>query len=118
MRSCLVGVSLLLDISELRYKKVLANAKKRIERSTKFINKVKAIDLACAGRLKAIPGNATIRKEYVKCKKANCHHDQHGPYYYAYWQDPVTKKLNKKYFGSYMPENRQGQKNIVMSLRE
>lgn len=50
--------------------RVLANAKKRIEKSTRFINKVKAIDLACADRLKVIPGNATIRKEYVNVEKS------------------------------------------------
>jgi hypothetical protein len=43
---------------------------------------------ACQSRIKAIPENATIRKEYVKCKKHNCHRKHHGPYYYAYWKDP------------------------------
>lgn len=28
-----------------------------------------------------------------------------GPYYYAYWKDPETKKLKKKYIdGIHMPE--------------
>jgi hypothetical protein len=27
----------------------------------------------------------------------------HGPYYYAYWKDPESKKLKKKYIGDHMP---------------
>jgi hypothetical protein len=71
--------------------------------------------LTCANRAKSIPENATIRKEYIKRKKNNCHHDncQHGPYYYAYWQDPAAKKLKKEYIGRYGPERRQEQKNFV-----
>jgi hypothetical protein len=87
--------------------KVLVNAKKRIEKSTKFINKVKARDLACVGRLKTIPENATIRKEYIKCRKINCSHDRHGPYYYAYWKDPESKKLKKKYIGNHVPKDKE-----------
>ena len=79
--------------------KVLEYADNRIQKSQKFFNKIKSRELACANRAKVIPENATIRKEYIKCKKANCHHDHHGPYYYAYWKDPQTKKLNKKYIG-------------------
>jgi hypothetical protein len=58
----------------------------------------------CANRAKAIPENATIRKEYIKCGKAFCE-QPHGPYYYGYWKDPQSKKLNKKYIGTHMPEN-------------
>jgi hypothetical protein len=35
--------------------KVLANANKAIEKSTKFINKIKSKQLACASRAKSIP---------------------------------------------------------------
>ena len=60
--------------------------------------------LACQSRLKLIPKNATVRKEFVKCKKHNCHRKHHGPYYYAYWKDPESKKLRKKYIGrKYFP---------------
>jgi hypothetical protein len=52
--------------------KVLENANKTIEKSTKFINKIKSRQLACANRAKSIPGNATIRKEYIKCGKEMC----------------------------------------------
>jgi hypothetical protein len=41
--------------------KVLANANKAIEKSTKFLNKIKSRQLACASRAKSIPENATIR---------------------------------------------------------
>jgi hypothetical protein len=51
----------------------------------------------CSNRAKSIPKNATIRKEYVKCGKVLCYHGKHGSYYYAYWKDPETKKLKKKY---------------------
>jgi hypothetical protein len=56
-------------------------------------NKERSKKLACQSRSKLIPKNATIRKEFVKCKKPNCHRRQHGPYYYAYWKDPETKRL-------------------------
>jgi hypothetical protein len=80
------------------YQKVLTNANKAIEKSTKFINKIKSRELACADRAKSMPENATIRKEYIKCGKHMCE-QKHGPYYYAYWKDPESKKLKKKYIG-------------------
>jgi hypothetical protein len=91
-----------------------------IEEGNRLIARVRALDnkekskkLACQSRSKLIPKNATIRKEFVKCKKSNCYHKEHGPYYYAYWKDPITKKLKKKYIGGhYYPvhvqENREG----------
>lgn len=85
--------------------KVLANANKTIEKSTKFLNKIKSRQLACANRAKSIPENATIRKEYIKCGKEICEH-KHGPYYYAYWKDLETKKLKKKYIGDHMPNDK------------
>jgi hypothetical protein len=29
---------------------------------------------------------------------------KHGAYYYAYWKDPESKKLKKKYIGDHMPK--------------
>jgi hypothetical protein len=92
--------------SKVSMEKLLKGANKRIERSQNFLNKLKLRRVACANRAKAIPENATVRKEYIRCKKINCYHEQHGPYYYAYWKDPETKKLNKKYIGIHMPENK------------
>jgi hypothetical protein len=86
--------------------KILADANKTTERATKFINKIKSRQLACANRAKSIPENATIRKEYVKCGKEICEH-KHGPYYYAYWKDPESRKLKKKYIGDYVPKNKE-----------
>lgn len=54
---------------------------------------------ASESRSKLIPKNATIRREFVKCNKPNCRRRQPGPYYYAYWKDPKTKKVNKRYIG-------------------
>ena len=51
------------------FQKVLANANKAIEKSTKFINKIKSRELVCTNRAKSIPKNATIRKEYINCGK-------------------------------------------------
>jgi hypothetical protein len=85
--------------------KLLAQANKTTERATKFINKIKSRQLACANRAKSIPGNATIRKEYIKCGKQTCE-DYHGPYFYAYWKDPESKKLKKKYIGDHIPKNK------------
>lgn len=63
--------------------KVLANANKAMEKSNKFINKIKSRQLACVKRAKSIPGNAMIRQEYIKCGKQTCEIED-GPYYYAY----------------------------------
>ena len=71
--------------------KLLANANKTTEEA-------KSRQLACTNRSKSIPENATIRKEYIKCGKEMCEQN-HGPYYYAYWKDPESKKLKKKYIG-------------------
>jgi hypothetical protein len=76
--------------------KLLANANKTTEKATKFLNKIKSRRLAYANRSKSIPENATIRKEYIKCGKETCE-QKHGPYYYAYWKDPETKKLKHIY---------------------
>jgi hypothetical protein len=84
--------------------KLLAKANRTTERATRFINKIKSRQLACANRTKSIPENATIRKEYIKCGKEICQHE-HGPYFYAYWKDPESKKLKKKYIGDHMPKN-------------
>jgi hypothetical protein len=78
---------------------------KTIEKSTKFINKIKTGQLACANRAKLIPPNATIRKEYITCGKQLCE-IEHGPYYYAYWKDSHSKKLKKKYIGNYLSGNK------------
>jgi hypothetical protein len=92
--------------------KVLSNANKAIEKSTKFINKVELRQLACASRAKSIPENAIIRKEYIKSGKQMCQ-IEHGPYYYAYWKDPQSKKLKKKYIGDHMPENKESNDDFV-----
>lgn len=64
--------------------------------------------LACQSRSKLIPKNATIRMEFVKCKKPNCYRQLHGPYYYAYWKDAETKRLKKRYIGrNYFPKDEQ-----------
>lgn len=70
-----------------------------IARAQALDNKEKSMKLACRSRSKSVPKNATIREEYVKCKKPNCYRQLHGPYYYAYWKDPETKRLRKKYIG-------------------
>ena len=95
------------------FQKVLANANRTTERATKFINKIKSRQLACANRAKLIPENATIRKEYISCGKEICQH-KHGPYYYAYWKDPESKKLKKKYIGDHMPKNEELNNNQML----
>jgi hypothetical protein len=79
------------------YKKIITHANK----TAKFLNKIKSREIACSARAESIPDNATIRKEYVKCGKEVCE-ELHGPYYYAYWKDPESKKLKKKYIGTYL----------------
>jgi hypothetical protein len=79
--------------------KLMKGVNKSIARGNKFVNKYETAIASCSKRAKSVPKNATIRKEYVKCMKSNCYHDRHGPFHYAYWKDPVTKKLKKKYIG-------------------
>ena len=85
--------------------KVLAHAKKTAEKSRKFIDKIESKKQSSTSRARSVPENATIRQEYIKCGKKPCYHGKHGPYYYAYWKDHETKKLRKKYIGTYMSEN-------------
>jgi hypothetical protein len=81
---------------------------KLIARAQALDNKEKSIKLACQSRSKSVPKNATIREEFVKCKKSNCYRQKHGPYYYAYWKDPETKRLKKRYIGRhYFPSDEQ-----------
>jgi hypothetical protein len=94
------------NISYTSLQKLLADANKTTERATKFINKIKSRQIAFGIRAKSIPENATIRKEYIKCGKEMCEL-RHGPYYYAYWKDPESKKLKKKYIGDPIPKNKE-----------
>ena len=48
-----------------------------------------------------IPENSIIKYENVKCSK-KCRHNTHQ-YFYAYYWDPLTKKLKKKYIGKHLP---------------
>jgi hypothetical protein len=83
--------------------KVLRDARKTAEMAENFIKKHELIESACSNRAKSIPKNATIRKEYVNCKKPICYRGAaHGPYYYAYWKE--GKKIKKKYIGQYRYE--------------
>jgi hypothetical protein len=73
-----------------------------MEEAYRLIARVRALDnkdrskkLACQARSKLIPKNATIRREYVKCKKQDCCYERHGSYYYAYWKDPVHEQENR-----------------------
>jgi hypothetical protein len=85
--------------------KVLDRANRKLQQSYNFINKIKSREVACINRAKSIPENATLRKEYIKCGKKICL-QRHGPYYYAYWKDPESKKLKKKYIGDHIPQNK------------
>jgi hypothetical protein len=80
---------------------LMEEGNKLIARAQSLDNKEKLIELECQLRSKSIPKNATIRREFVKCKRSNCYRQQHGPYYYAYWKDPETRRLKKKYIGSH-----------------
>jgi hypothetical protein len=92
-------LSWLKRINSMSRDQLMEEGNKLIARAQALGNKEKSMKLACRSRSKLIPKNATIRKEFVKCKKPNCYRQQHGPYYYAYWKDPKTKRLKKKYIG-------------------
>ena len=92
----------------MSFPELMEEAYRLIARVRALDNKDRSKKLACQARSKLIPKNATIRKEYVKCKKPDCCYERHGPYYYAYWKDPETKKLKKKYIGRhYYPVHEQ-----------
>jgi hypothetical protein len=86
-------------ISTMSRDELIEEGNKLIARAQALDNKEKTMKLACQSRSKSVPKNATIREEFVKCKKPNCYRQLHGPYYYAYWKDPVTKRLKKRYIG-------------------
>jgi hypothetical protein len=88
-------------LDSMSWEELMAEGYRLIARGQVLDNKEKSMRLACQSRSKSIPKSATIRKEFVKCKKTNCYHKKHGSYYYAYWKDPETKKLKKKYIGRY-----------------
>jgi hypothetical protein len=52
--------------------KILADANKTTESATKILNKIKLRQASRANRVKSIPENAIIRKEYIKCGKQMC----------------------------------------------
>jgi hypothetical protein len=89
----------------MSFDRLMKEANKLIARAEKLNNKDESGKQACQSRSKSIPKNATIRREYVKCKKPNCYPDRHGPFYYAYWKDPGTKKLKKKYIGRHFEKD-------------
>jgi hypothetical protein len=95
-------------LNSMSFPELMEEANRLIARVRALDNKDRSKKLACQARSKLIPKNATIRKEYVKCKKPNCCYERHGPYYYAYWKDPASKRLRKKYIGRYyIPDKEQ-----------
>ena len=49
-----------------------------------------------------VPGNATYRREMVRCGKKSCA-KLHGPYWYAYWKQ--GSRLRKRYIGKHLPRS-------------
>jgi hypothetical protein len=88
-------------LNSMSFPELMEEGYRLIARVRALENKDRSEKLACQARSKLIPKNATIRKEYVKCKKPDCYYERHGPYYYAYWKEHGTKKLKKKYIGRY-----------------
>ncbi|MBA3751029.1 MAG: hypothetical protein H0X03_09115 [Nitrosopumilus sp.] len=70
------------------------------------INQFKEIEISSKTILNALPKNASIREEFIKCGKDACNLCPHGPYYYAYWKEKTKdnqNKLRKKYLGTSDP---------------
>ncbi len=97
-------------LKPITWPKLKKRIDKLIERSDKLVAKVKSEELRSEAKIELekirsinnsrnLPGNVTIREEYVKCGKSDCS-SKHGPYYYAYWKDDCGK-LKKKYIGKY-----------------
>ena len=100
-------------LKPITWPKLKKRIDKLIERSDKLVAKVKSEELRSEAKIELekirsinnsrnLPGNVTIREEYVKCGKSDCSRCKHGPYYYAYWKDD-SGKLKKKYIGKYHP---------------
>jgi hypothetical protein len=96
-----------LDNTQISLKKMREKAIFLIKESEKVLVKINSKTQTANRNSKAIPKNATIRKEYVKCGKDFCLKCEHGPYYYAYWRDK-SGKLKKKYIGRNNPSERTG----------
>jgi hypothetical protein len=59
----------LFEKKRISLQKVLANANKAIEKSTRFINKIKSRQIACADRAKSIPKNVSIEKSTLSVER-------------------------------------------------
>jgi hypothetical protein len=81
--------------------KLIKRINKQLERTERFIARPESEKLTSTNNSRNLPGNVTIRQEYVKCGKWDCPRCEHGPYYYAYWKE--NGKLHKKYIGKYPP---------------
>jgi hypothetical protein len=100
-------------LNSMSWEELMAEGNRLIAQVQALDNKERSKKLACQSRSKSILKNATIRKEFVKCRKPDCYYERHGPYYYAYWKDPITKKLKKKYIGRhYYPAHEQGNEEV------
>ncbi len=72
------------------------------------IRKIKEMNPLSNDRLDALPDNATIREEFIKCGGDACNYCPHGPYYYAYWKEKTKYnkgKLRKRYLGGMDPRH-------------
>lgn len=74
--------------------RTLVEAERRMERHNRFIKRVENARNSSIPRFNKLPGNVTIRKEYVKCGKVNCGMS-HGPYYYAYLKEGTSSSDNQ-----------------------
>jgi|GEM_PF-713312 len=92
---------------KLSVKKMYEKAGLIIKQSEGLVAKMNSKREITNKNSKAIPKNATIREEYVRCGKDLCLKCVHGPYYYAYWRDK-SRKLKKKYIGRNNPSERTG----------
>jgi len=75
------------------------NIEDKVNDITIKFNKYEEKILSYKKIINSLPKNATIREEFIKCGKPSCSLCPHGPYYYSYLRDKVTKKLRKKYLG-------------------
>ena len=96
-----------LDDHKLSVKKMYEKAGSIIKKSESLVARMNSKREITNRNSKAIPKNATIREEYVRCGKDFCLKCEHGPYYYAYWRDK-SGKLKKKYIGRNDPRERTG----------
>lgn len=97
------------------HQKLYSDCDSFLQKANRFRERLDSQSNFSKNIVNSIPVNATIRKEYIKCRKYDCLRCPHGPYYYAYWKEKNTTienktVLRKRYLGRYNPRPKNNNK--------